>query len=154
MTKEAYIGVDGGLYKVLIEPKTISITRAEGPTKLCGREQRATDYSSANTILFYNSYSAPEHGGYDKHDFLVTFQDGAEYRGRYDLVHYRRQWPSLQDHIRNHLKFLLSEKWIKVHGDTYSKEVETFLNTYDVGQGAVPVPPEEVSQYKLIRDYR
>lgn len=42
---------------------------------------------------------------YDKTDFTLLYEDGFEYKGRYDLKHYMVEEPSLFEHVRNHILF-------------------------------------------------
>lgn len=94
----------------MIKVKTITIVRAEGPTQLCGIKQVANSWEYANQILRQNSIYAPERGGYDKHDFTVVFEDGSEYKGRYDLMHWRVEWADLAKHCRSNLLWMVNDK--------------------------------------------
>lgn len=65
----------------------IKLTRAEGPHHLCGvvQEFEGDDcWRSASRWLWSQAYTFPKSGGYDKHDFVVTFEDGETYEGRLD----------------------------------------------------------------------
>ncbi len=141
----------------MIKPKTITITRAEGPTKECGT-RTAQSWIEANAILYSWSRTAPEHGGYDKCDFHIMFEDGTEYSGRYDLMHFRRERPNLALHVRNFVGYLAGElpAWaigkpkdierVRRHqqslGEETKREAEQFLATYDLGDAT----RREVSQ--------
>src|SRR5215467_12129576 len=92
-----------------IKPKLITITRAEGLVAECNKPETATTWPHANAILFNWSRTAPEHGGYDKCDFTIVFEDGTDYNGRYDLVHYRREHPDLARHVRSFVRYLAGE---------------------------------------------
>lgn len=61
------------------------LTRAEGPTRECGKKQIATNWIDADKILKHWARNAPDSGGYYKCDFAVTYDDGEVYTGRYDL---------------------------------------------------------------------
>lgn len=73
----------------------IVITRREGPTHLCGRPERFDGpfcWRNADSWILSQSYTAPQHGGYDKCDVQITFvQDDADnqlvYGTRYDMTH-------------------------------------------------------------------
>lgn len=67
--------------------KTISITRAEGPTPLCGITKTFTSFKDASAWLRSESNTFPKRG-YDKHDFTVVFEDGRTYGGRLDCKHH------------------------------------------------------------------
>jgi len=72
------------------EATRIEITRGEGPAVLCGRTQTFDGpdcWAEANRWLFRQSTTFPRHGGYDKHDFVVTFDNGETYEGRLDCKH-------------------------------------------------------------------
>ena len=65
----------------------IEITRAEGLSRLCGKTKVLASWDEARSFLFSQSDTFPEGGGYDKHDFKVTFEDGETYEGRLDCKH-------------------------------------------------------------------
>lgn len=136
--------------KELIKPTLIEIIRAEGPTKLCGKVQTATSWAEADAILHKNSTTAPNCGGYDKHDFKVTFADGTTYSGRYDLQHWKVERPDLAGHVRSFIRYLAGQPpaWMTGREDvlaSYRKDREAnaeqvaeakhWLETYDVEQG-------------------
>jgi hypothetical protein len=86
----------------------ITITRVEGPTHLCGKTVKANNFAHASAILAGWSWSAPEKGAYDKCDFAITDPDNGveEYRGRFDLKHWRIDMPDLKAHVLGHLAFI------------------------------------------------
>jgi len=88
----------------MIKPKLITIERVEGLIEECVTKT-ATSWAEANAILLKWSRTAPEHGGYDKCDFKIVFEDGYEYEGRYDLMHYRRERPDLGKHVRDFVSY-------------------------------------------------
>jgi hypothetical protein len=91
--------------------KAISLTRAEGPTAVCGPAPTVTTWQAAEDILRKWSDTAPEKGGYDKCDFTLVFgqADGEdfEYKGRYDLKHWRCEAPSLTAHLQSEALFAI-----------------------------------------------
>jgi hypothetical protein len=97
------------------EATQITITRAEGPTALC-RVPRTFDgpdcWADARIWLFSQSTTFPAEGGYDKHDFSVTFADGYVYEGRLDCKHPTCSEPDLNvaAHVRGFLRFYASER--------------------------------------------
>lgn len=64
-----------------------------------------SSWAAANSVLSRWSHSAPKDGSYDKVSFVVIWEDGTEYRGRHDLVHFSRASSNLVHHIRGHLEF-------------------------------------------------
>lgn len=80
--------------------KTITVTRAEGPSDSCRKPETATTYDHANLILARWSNTAPRSGGYDKCDFVIVFADDSKYHGTYDLKHWSMQAPNLAGHIQ------------------------------------------------------
>lgn len=132
-----------------IKPKRIEIIRVEGPSNLCGKVQTATSWAEADFILRMNSSTAPKNGGYDKHDFRVTFEDGATYSGRYDLMHWEVARPDLAGHVRAFIRYLagyapawLADKPAAMHRYLKDreanlaevKEAERWLERYDLGE--------------------
>lgn len=87
----------------------IVITRAEGPSHLCGKPHTFEGelcWSSAEAFLFTSASSAPRAGGYDKHDVTIEFGQAGEnghltFQTRFDLSYegsgrlgaqVRREW--------------------------------------------------------------
>jgi hypothetical protein len=66
------------------EVKEIIITRAEGSSVYCGTPKYFDSFRSASSWLYGQSFTFPKTGGYDKHDFKITFMDGETYEGRLD----------------------------------------------------------------------
>jgi hypothetical protein len=66
----------------------VELERAEGPIEACIKvEFSGPDaVTQAQKQLRQWGETAPEKGGYDKCDFVITFEDGETYTGRYDLV--------------------------------------------------------------------
>jgi len=98
------------------EATKITITRAEGPTALCGKPRTFEGpdcWGEARRWLFSQSTTFPKHGGYDKHDFSVTFADGYVYEGRLDCKH-PVCGPSADlnvgTHMRDFLRFYAGER--------------------------------------------
>jgi len=88
----------------------IEITRAEGPSALCGNLQTfegADCWARAQAWLSRQSHTFPAEGGYDKHDFSVTFADGYVYEGRLDCQHRATSHPDLDvaAHVLSFLTF-------------------------------------------------
>lgn len=127
-----------------IQVKNIVVTRAEGPSALCGVPTTAKSFEEVNAILFDWSDSVAARGGYDKCDFVVTFEDGKTYSGTYDLFHHSvKEFYSLKTHILDNCRFsanlhrpahfsendwLVSQKMNAPNAQEYT----TFLETYDI----------------------
>ncbi|MEN7527898.1 hypothetical protein [Cupriavidus sp. DL-D2] len=89
--------------------KLITITRAEGPSSMCGKPQTAATFHGADWILHRWSSTAPEKGGYDKCDFRIEWENGMVYEGRYDLKHWRVEHPSLSCHVLGFIEFSIGK---------------------------------------------
>src|SRR5690554_59330 len=66
----------------LIPVVSVTITRAERPTALCGKPRTFSSFEQASAWLWSQAGTLPKTGGYDKHDFLVTWADGETYSGQ------------------------------------------------------------------------
>lgn len=86
---------------------SIRLERWEGLVDECGQPETVGSFAEADALLMRWSETAPEHGGYDKCGFVITWPDGDTYTGRYDLMHHRRERPSLRDHISGQAEFWL-----------------------------------------------
>lgn len=96
----------GKLKMATVPVQEIVITRGEGTLEgFVGIPMQAKSWDEANKILLALSQTAPGYdtGGYDKTDFLITFEDGEQYKGRYDLKHYAVEDPDLYKHVSDHL---------------------------------------------------
>lgn len=86
---------------------SIRLERWEGLVDECGQPETVGSFAEADAVLLRWSETAPEHGGYNKCGFVITWPDGDTYTGRFDLVHHRRERPSLRDHISGQAEFWL-----------------------------------------------
>lgn len=75
---------------------SIRITRLEGPP--C--TESVTGFPAANAVLRKWSEDAPKRSGYDKCAFTLTYEDGVQYEGRYDLRHWQLEAADLLGHVR------------------------------------------------------
>ena len=91
--------------------KSITITRAEGLIKECGRPFTANSFIEAQLVLAKWGLTAPKEG-YDKVDFIVEWEDGETYSGRYDMVYGGKDdsGHSLSQHILHHLAYQAQNK--------------------------------------------
>lgn len=85
----------------------ITIIRTEGPAGSDFEGHEFTSFADAQHHLVSISQGAPEpdEGGYDKVEFLVEWEDGETYAGRYDLV--RGAGDQLCDQVINTCTFYL-----------------------------------------------
>lgn len=129
---------------------SIKLHRAEGMIHEIETVELKGDgcWKAAWSILFRWSGTAPRNGGYDKCDFTVTYEDGETYNGRYDLVHFLKEGPNLERHIRDHVECYSGRK-VPVHyagekradWDRYfasvdeetKKSAADFLDNYEIG---------------------
>lgn len=132
----------------MIQAAKITITRAEGPTALCGISQTFEGpdcWAEANRYLHRMSISFPKEGGYDKHDFRVEFADGETWDGRLDCKHFSCEGSDLDvaKHVAGFARFyaglacpshMTEEKYRKVlsHYEDVGAMMREFLDTYEV----------------------
>ncbi|OBW62929.1 MAG: hypothetical protein A9183_00705 [Dehalococcoides mccartyi] len=132
-----------------IKAKTIVIERAEGPSKECGKPVTLTGpdvWQKAFYLLYKWGKTAPLHGGYDKCDFKVTWEDGQTYSGRYDLKHPDVENPDLDGHIyhlsamyagRFRPAWMNDQQWSNFLDDSTTKQLgpkyRDFLDKYEIG---------------------
>lgn len=88
---------------------SIRLRRAEGPTCECVEVNLST-FAEVDRQIRKWAVSAPKGGGYDKVDFLVKWDNGDSYDGRFDM---KRDHVTgghfLQDQIRQHLRFITGD---------------------------------------------
>lgn len=83
-----------------IQPAYIILERGEGPSELCDRPVAVKTWAQADEVLWQWAETAPL-SGYDKVDFLVVWNDGELYQGRFDL---RRQDGLYGNHLPRHIR--------------------------------------------------
>ena len=97
------------IQKLEIPVKEIWIERVEGPIGNLSQDQRETKvktFTEADAFLRKQAETAGNFG-YDKTDFKVTWKDGSEYKGRYDLQKidlYRTDL--LQNQMKDEIEFM------------------------------------------------
>lgn len=89
-----------------IKVKRITVQCAEGPSYLC-HLKTASNFEEANSLLRAISNDGPDLGYY-KTDFVIEFENGDTYEGRFDV--YRWDNPDkepidLQGHVRRFVQF-------------------------------------------------
>ena len=139
-----------------IKARSITLQRAEGaigrddfsPRTITAKEGKNV-WEQADCLLFEWSQTAPRGSGYHKVDFTVKYEDGETYSGRYDLVHWNEEYPSLAKHMRSFVTFHAG-KWCPPHmtEEQYRSLLETepyvtmrpkfekFLETYEIGESS------------------
>lgn len=140
-----------------IRARSITLRRLEG-------DRQRDDFSShtltplddksvwerANSLLRKWSETAPRRGkGYHKVSFIVTYEDGETYQGRFDLKHYTVEYPDLAKHIYRSVAFyagryrpphMTEEQYKEFLEDRLVVEIRTdyenFLDNYEIGNGS------------------
>lgn len=83
----------------------IIITRVEGDIDDCDKPETVDSFAAAKQVLFAWSLTAPTDGCYNKCDFEILFEGEMDqltnYKGRYDLYHYSKEFPDLREHVLN-----------------------------------------------------
>lgn len=122
-----------------VQVAKIIIRRAEGPCSEC-RTVEVADFPAAEKVLSGWARTAPKGGGYDKCDFTILYEDGQEYKGRYDLTFEREE--TLAGHMLNWLEWcggIAKNPWCgpQKYAEIMARSSETeqaefieFLNTY------------------------
>lgn len=106
----------------MLSIKTIEFTGKEGRIDEVMPEP-FTNWDAANKQLSQWSIYAPDDGSYHKTFFKIVFTDNTEYTGRFDLT---RKGGTLQNHIREHLAFILNP-----HRPDYSQDqLDDLRNMY------------------------
>jgi hypothetical protein len=125
---------------------SIALERAEGPSSEC-YGILVGSYEEADRQLRAWSETAPADYGYDKVDVAITYEDGGQYHGRYDLKHHSIKPPDLAREIRCRLRVAAGydrpeswkrenyRRWLMRNRD-YQAEAIRFLDAYDVGSAA------------------
>lgn len=130
----------------------IVIERAEGPTEQCDGLHHFDSLCDANRWLFSQSTTAPEKGGYDKCDFAINFGPHGDgdmlYEGRYDLVHYARESPSLNRHIRQFNEYLAKNKHGRFDSDDVAGALEVLVRLDEVESRELEQSAQRVSSVR------
>jgi hypothetical protein len=83
----------------------IELSRAEGFVNDSMSRAKVGGWDEANAVLKRWSSTAPNDGSYHKCDIWVTFEDGASYRGRYELKHWMVESPDLVSTVHAAARF-------------------------------------------------
>jgi hypothetical protein len=130
----------------------ITIVRVEGPNALCYKEvsfEGSDCWAQAHRYLVSQGETFPRTGGYDKHDFVVTFGDGETWEGRLDCQHPDCADPDLDvaQHVYHFAAFyagtyrpshMTQERYEAFLGRSKktSANMRRFLETYEVPEAA------------------
>jgi hypothetical protein len=108
------------------------------------------------------SETAPDAGGYNKCDFVITWPQGGTYEGRYDLKHHTCVAPSRRGHVQDvaecysgqkrpaHMTQAQYEDWIKKHMGEESAAYAEVLRTLEALGEFAKVRPVRVDLQTLI----
>ncbi len=137
---------------IKVKARSIELTRVEGTFYEVDRPYVTNSdmpWDEANTWLLKESVTAPEHGGYDKVDFTITFEDGETYSGHYVLKHFSKERPDLIAHVRDFVRFsagidcpphMTEESWREyLHATEYyspgvTENFARFYRRYNIGE--------------------
>ncbi len=125
--------------------KSITVTRLEGALELCDNKPHVfTSWAEANAWLRKYDDTYPRSGGYDKHRFIVEWEDGVTYEDRLDCQHSTCKYPDqdIKEHVVSKLEWMAGQKqnpWCGM--EQYRKEMQSmplqvqeesrdFLNKY------------------------
>jgi hypothetical protein len=118
----------------LIHMVSITITPAEG--RYAGHVRKVTTWSEANSHLRHIGWAGD--AGYVKCDYVIKFNDGYEFKGRFDAQpreHTSSLDSDLARHVRRHCEFVI-QNWS--FDPKYQHDVDrasNFMRGYDVEQG-------------------
>lgn len=120
---------------MMVQVKEIEVIRLEGPVDYCDKPCYFKKYSEANRHLQIMNSSYPKLG-YDKHRFVVTFEDGFTYEGRIDMKHpdneyYSSEPQRINDSMREFLEFHSTKEIPGLSAD-FMAESRRILETYDL----------------------
>lgn len=117
--------------------ENIAITRAEGPSELCGRTEIVVSFEEADAIL--RKWAPSVYGnGSDKCDFRIAFEDGFVWSGTYPLGREVGQ-VDLEGHVRDFFGMLVLDdpartnfrKWVDPDG-IKAAAIREMMAAYDL----------------------
>jgi len=115
-----------------IPVKKITVIRAEGPCNLCGKKVEFNNFQDSYYYFLHNNSTYPKQNeGYDKHEFWVVWDDGAEYKGRLDVkqVTCNDNDMDIAKHIKNYAIWMTGQAKKPYCG--MNKYIE-YINTIDI----------------------
>jgi len=126
----------------MVKVASIWMERDEGRVSECGKPKMLPTFAAANWLLSQWAESAPS-TGYHKVRFVVTYEDGEQYEGRFDLKKEHRFGARIAKHMVDYLSFYAGcaqparisqdeyERFITARGDKREACV-LFLATYEL----------------------
>jgi len=137
-----------------IRAKQIALTVAEGPVEMSGttvvlEASKGVDiWKAANEVLkqWARRLVPADSKGYWKQDFVITFADGFEYRGRYDLTRADIVTADLSKHVSSSVVYASGlatpeddedakryQTFLQFIGKEKQEQARKFVETYDFG---------------------
>jgi hypothetical protein len=84
----------------------IEIARGEGPSAECGKTATVLTWAGSDRVIQQWAKTAPgPNQGYDKCDFIVTWENGETYTGRFDM---RQHDTGYSNHLPRHIRNLVA----------------------------------------------
>lgn len=113
---------------------SVKVRRAEGPSNLCRIWREFNSIKAANREITSMSHTYPKLG-YDKHDYIVTFEDGSIYEGRLDCQHpenkhYSKQSNDIYESSTSFLKYILDSN-AYLENEHEKEEARTYLGYFE-----------------------
>ena len=127
----------------MVKVASVWVRQAEGRAEECTSGFFPT-IAAANKDLARRARTMPNTGGYFKCDFVVTFGDGEQYVGRFDLTHAHASHASIAQQMVEHLLFvagvrkpshMTAEQYTAFIADVPATKREAaarYLGTYDL----------------------
>lgn len=110
-----------------VKPRYIILDRAEGLLRECGQPEVTYTWPHADQILRRMAQTAPKQS-YHKVDFVVVYQNGETYSGRYDLT---KQDAYKSDLLKTHIReFALCYSGLKKPSHMTDLQYREFINYY------------------------
>ena len=133
--------------KTKVAVKEIVLDRAEGPSDLCFKVTVKTWHDAMWTLMKWSKTAPDEGHGYDKVDFIVTWEDGEVYEGRYDMNKEGEdghKGHDLDHHIRHGVAFQAHKPscpgYFKGHKGNLAVDADEALSFIDKYLPEAPLP--------------
>ena len=85
--------------------KKVTITRLEGETSLCDINHEFKTFAAASSFMDSQMHTLPA-AGYDKFNYSIAWENGFDYSGRMDAMHYSNEFFKVNS---NKVNFLAKE---------------------------------------------
>lgn len=131
----------------MIPIKSITITQAEGLiSEALGKPVKHSSWTSAERHISNICRSAPASGGYFKCDFTIVWEDGSEYKGRYDAACPTSDAyeGSLSNHLVQFCQYAIGRgrKFFEDQSPDFPEWMEKMLTQYDLGESQPKGDPQ------------